>query len=463
MPSTTPTLIPSKPSVAFAHLGCEKNRVDTEHMLGLLSEAGYGVSSDEADANVVVVNTCSFIQEAREESVRTLVNLAGQGKELIIAGCLAQHFQEELLESLPEAKAIVGTGDYQHIVEVLQRVEAGERVNQITSEPTFVADENLPRYRTSGESVAYLKVAEGCDYRCAFCIIPKLRGKQRSRSIESIVAEAHQLAAEGVKELILISQITTNYGLDLYGRPRLGELLRALGEVDIPWIRVHYAYPTGLTANVLAAYREVPNVLPYLDLPLQHSHPEVLKAMNRPWQKDVNDKLLDQIREQLPEAVLRTTLIVGFPGETESQFEHLANFVERQRFDHLGVFTFSAEEDTPAATMPNPVASHLAEARKDHLMALQQPIAEARNRSCIGKTMDVLIEQHHPETGEMIGRCARYAPDVDGEVHVQPDKQGRQATPGSMVPVLITGADVYDLTGQLLEPSSMAGWQNNER
>ena len=463
MPSTTPTLIPSKPSVAFAHLGCEKNRVDTEHMLGLLSEAGYGVSSDEADANVVVVNTCSFIQEAREESVRTLVNLAGQGKELIIAGCLAQHFQEELLESLPEAKAIVGTGDYQHIVEVLQRVEAGERVNQITSEPTFVADENLPRYRTSGESVAYLKVAEGCDYRCAFCIIPKLRGKQRSRSIESIVAEAHQLAAEGVKELILISQITTNYGLDLYGRPRLGELLRALGEVDIPWIRVHYAYPTGLTANVLAAYREVPNVLPYLDLPLQHSHPEVLKAMNRPWQKDVNDKLLDQIREQLPEAVLRTTLIVGFPGETESQFEHLANFVERQRFDHLGVFTFSAEEDTPAATMPNPVASHLAEARKDHLMALQQPIAEALNRSCIGKTMDVLIEQHHPETGEMIGRCARYAPDVDGEVHVQPDKQGRQATPGSMVPVMITGADVYDLTGQLLEPSSMAGWQNNER
>ena len=206
MPSTTPTLIPSKPSVAFAHLGCEKNRVDTEHMLGLLSEAGYGVSSDEADANVVVVNTCSFIQEAREESVRTLVNLAGQGKELIIAGCLAQHFQEELLESLPEAKAIVGTGDYQHIVEVLQRVEAGERVSQITSEPTFVADENLPRYRTSGESVAYLKVAEGCDYRCAFCIIPKLRGKQRSRSIESIVAEAHQLAAEGVKELVLVTE-----------------------------------------------------------------------------------------------------------------------------------------------------------------------------------------------------------------------------------------------------------------
>ena len=216
-------------TVAFAHLGCEKNRVDTEHMLGLLAEAGYGVSADETDATVVVVNTCSFIQDAREESVRTLVELAEQGKELIIAGCLAQHFQEELLESLPEAKAIVGTGDYQHIVSVLERVEAGERVNQVSANPTFVGDENLPRYRTTSEAVAYLKVAEGCDYRCAFCIIPHLRGDQRSRTIESIVAEAQQLAAQGVQELVLISQISTNYGLDLAGKPQLAELLRALG------------------------------------------------------------------------------------------------------------------------------------------------------------------------------------------------------------------------------------------
>ena len=203
------TSTPTKPTVAFAHLGCEKNRVDTEHMVGLLAEAGYGVSTDERDAAVVVVNTCSFIQDAREESVRTLVELAEQGKELIIAGCLAQHFQEELLESLPEAKAIVGTGDYQHIVSVLERVEAGERVNQVSANPTFVGDENLPRYRTTSEAVAYLKVAEGCDYRCAFCIIPHLRGDQRSRTIESIVAEAQQLAAQGVQELVLISQITT--------------------------------------------------------------------------------------------------------------------------------------------------------------------------------------------------------------------------------------------------------------
>ena len=445
----------TRPTVAFAHLGCEKNRVDTEHMLGLLTQAGYGVSSDESDANVVVVNTCSFIQDAREESVRTLVGLAEQGKELIIAGCLAQHFQEELLDSLPEAKAIVGTGDYQHIVEVLERVEAGERVNRVSKNPTFVGDETLPRYRTTGEAVAYLKVAEGCDYRCAFCIIPHLRGNQRSRTIESIVAEAHQLAEQGVQELILISQITTNYGLDLYGRPRLADLLRALGEVEIPWIRVHYAYPTGLTPEVISAYRDVPNVLPYLDLPLQHSHPKVLRSMNRPWQADVNERLMNQLREQLPDAVLRTTLIVGFPGETEEQFEHLASFLEQQRFDHVGVFTFSPEEGTAAAKLPDPVPAEIAIARKDRLMTLQQPISAEANTRWVGRTVDVLIEQHNPTTGDMIGRCARFAPEVDGEVQVQPRADGLQASPGTMVPVRINGADIYDLTGEIVGATEM--------
>ena len=437
----------SKKTVAFAHLGCEKNRVDTEHMLGLLAEAGYGVSADEADASVVVVNTCSFIQEAREESVRTLVELAEQGKELIIAGCLAQHFQEELLESLPEAKAIVGTGDYQHIVSVLERVEAGERVNQVSAIPTFVGDEHLPRYRTTSEAVAYLKVAEGCDYRCAFCIIPHLRGNQRSRPIESIVAEAQQLAAQGVQELVLISQISTNYGLDLAGKPQLAELLRALGDVEIPWVRVHYAYPTGLTSEVLAAYREVPNVLPYLDLPLQHSHPEVLRAMNRPWQADVTAGVLGRIREQLSDAVLRTTFIVGFPGDTEEHFQHLLDFVAEQRFDHVGVFTFSAEEGTPAAELPDQVPHGIALERKDRLMALQQPIAAALNAAWVGKVVDVLIEQENPSSGEMLGRCARFAPEVDGEVRVSPGEGGLCAAPGTLVKVRITGADTYDLLG----------------
>ena len=445
----------TKPSVAFAHLGCEKNRVDTEHMLGLLKKAGYGVSSNEDDAAVVVVNTCSFIQEAREESVRTLVGLADKGKELIIAGCLAQHFQEELLQSLPEAKAIVGTGDYQHIVEVLQRVEAGERVNQVSQSPAFVADEYLPRYRTTGAAVAYLKVAEGCDYRCSFCIIPKLRGVQRSRSIESILAEAHQLAKQGVKELILISQITTNYGIDLYGEPSLAKLLRTLGEVDIPWIRIHYAYPTGLTADVLAAYREVPNVLPYLDLPLQHSHPDVLKAMNRPWQIEMNGLLLDQIRDQLPDAVLRTSLIVGFPGEKESHFAHLASFVENQGFDHVGVFTFSAEEGTKAATLPNQVPAEVALTRKDQLMVIQQPIAEAKNRSWVGRTVDVLVEQINEQSHEMIGRCSRFAPEVDGEVYLQPGLNNLKVQKGMMASALITGADLYDLTGELVITNTM--------
>lgn len=440
----------AKPLVAFAHLGCEKNRVDTEHMLGLLSEAGYGISENEEDAALVVVNTCSFIQEAREESVRILVGLADQGKELIIAGCLAQYFQEELLQSLPEAKAIVGTGDYQNIVEVLKRVEGGERVNQVSQTPTFVGDENLPRYRTTGKAVAYLKVAEGCDYRCSFCIIPKLRGDQRSRTIDSIVAEAHQLAQQGVKELILISQISTNYGLDIYGEPSLSKLLRALGEVNIPWIRVHYAYPTGLTSEVLAAFRDVPNVLPYLDLPLQHSHPDLLKAMNRPWQLNVNSLLLDQIREQLPDAVLRTTLIVGFPGETEAHFEHLASFVENQCFDHVGIFTFSPEEGTKAASLPDQVAPQVALARKDKLMTIQEPIAAAKNRSWVGRTVDVLVEKCNPQTGEMIGRCGRFAPEVDGEVILGPGSDDLNVQPGMIAPALITGAHLYDLTGELV-------------
>jgi hypothetical protein len=269
--------------------------------------------------------------------------------------------------------------------------------------------------------------------------------------------EARQLAAQGVQELVLISQITTNYGLDLYGRPQLAELLRALGEVEIPWIRVHYAYPSGLTSEVLAAYREVPNVLPYLDLPLQHSHPDVLRAMNRPWQAGVTGGLLQRIRQELPDAVLRTTFIVGFPGETEEHFEHLLDFVAEQRFDHVGVFTFSPEEGTPAAELADPVPPNVASARKDRLMALQQPIAAARNAAWVGRIVDVLIEQENPSTGEMLGRCARFAPEVDGEVRVMPGEGGLCAAPGTLVPVRITTADTYDLIGEVVGVKAMVG------
>ncbi len=434
-----------KPTIAISHLGCEKNRIDTEHMLGMLVEAGYGVDTNEELADYVIVNTCSFIEAARQESVRTLVELAEANKKIVITGCMAQHFQEQLLEELPEAVAVVGTGDYHKIVNVIERVELGERVKQVSIEPTYIADETTPRYRTTTEGVAYLRVAEGCDYRCAFCIIPHLRGNQRSRTIESIVAEAEQLVSQGVKEIILISQITTNYGLDIYGKPKLAELLRALGKVDIPWIRMHYAYPTGLTPDVIAAIQETPNVLPYLDLPLQHSHPEILRAMNRPWQGQVNDGIIDRIKTALPTAVLRTTFIVGFPGETSEHFEHLLEFVQRHEFDHVGVFTFSPEEGTPAYKLPNQLPQEVMDDRRYQLMELQQPISQKKNQQEVGKIVDVLIEQENPESGELIGRSGRFSPEVDGLVYVK-----GQAKLGTIVPIAIHHADTYDLYGQVV-------------
>ena len=434
-----------KPTIAISHLGCEKNRIDTEHMLGLLVQAGYEVDSNEELAEYVIVNTCSFIQAAREESVRTLVELAEANKKIVIAGCMAQHFQEQLLEELPEAVAVIGTGDYHKIVDAIARVEGGERVKLVSPEPTYIADETLPRYRTTSEGVAYLRVAEGCDYRCAFCIIPYLRGNQRSRTIESIVAEAEQLASQGVQEIVLISQITTNYGLDIYGEPRIAELLRALGKVDVPWIRMHYTYPTGLTPKVIEAIQATPNVLPYLDLPLQHSHPEILRAMNRPWQGQVNDSIIERIKTALPQAVLRTTFIVGFPGESDEHFEHLKQFVLRHEFDHVGVFTFSPEEETPAYKLPNQTSQEIMDDRRDALMALQQPISLKKNQAEVGKVVNVLIEQENPETGELVGRSARFSPEVDGLVYVE-----GQARLGSIVPVRITDAEPYDLYGQIV-------------
>jgi ribosomal protein S12 methylthiotransferase len=453
VPTAQPTIKPLikstiKPTIAFSHLGCEKNRVDTEHMLGLLVQAGYQVDSNEELADYVIVNTCSFIEDARRESVRTLVELAEMGKRIVIAGCMAQHFQQELLDEIPEAVALVGTGDYQKIVDVIERAETGERVTEITKVPTYIADDTVPRYRTTNEAVAYVRVAEGCDYRCAFCIIPHLRGDQRSRTIESIVTECHRLASEGVKEIILISQITTNYGLDIYGQPRLAELLIALGEVDVPWIRMHYAYPTGLTPKVINAMKSTPNVVPYLDLPLQHSHPDVLRAMNRPWQGRINDKIVEQIKAALPNAIARTTFIVGFPDETEEQFEHLLEFVKRHEFDHVGVFTFSAEEGTPAFDLPNQIPEEVKQERRDRIMAAQQEISYKKNQAEIGKIVDVLIEQENPDTGELIGRSARFAPDVDGVVYVR-DPLGK-ATLGSMFSVKITAADHYDLFGEIV-------------
>ncbi|USR90580.1 30S ribosomal protein S12 methylthiotransferase RimO [Phormidium yuhuli AB48] len=437
------------PTIAVSHLGCEKNRIDTEHMLGLLLQAGYNIDANEDFADYVIVNTCSFIQAAREESVRTLVELAEEGKKIVITGCMAQHFQEELLNEIPEAVAVVGTGDYNKIVNVIERAEQGERVKEVSANPTYIADESTPRYRTTNEGFAYLRIAEGCDYRCAFCIIPHLRGNQRSRPIESIITEAKQLAEQGVQELILISQITTNYGVDLYGKPKLAELLRELGKVEIPWVRMHYTYPTGLTPVVMTAIRETSNALPYLDLPLQHSHPEVLKAMNRPWQGRVNDEIIDRIKTALPEAVLRTTFIVGFPGETEEHFQHLVEFVKRHEFDHVGVFTFSPEEETPAFSMDHQVPQEVMNERRDILMSIQQEISHKRNQAQIGQVVEVLVEELNPRTGQWIGRSARFAPEVDGVIYVEGSPETSPQL-GTLVSVKIIDADPYDLYGELV-------------
>ena len=295
--------------VAFSHVGCEKNLVDTEHMQGLLDREGYEVESNINDANVVVVNTCSFIETAREESIRKILEYTNQGKEVIVAGCMAQHFKDELIKEIPEIKGLIGTGDYQKIAKVLDRVEKGEIVNEVSKIPEFIADEEMPRFVDKNKFVAYLRIAEGCNYNCAFCIIPKLRGPQRSRTIESIVSEAKSLAKKGIQEIILISQITTNYGQDIYGKPSLAKLLNELSKVPIPWIRIHYAYPTGLTDEVIRAFKDSENIVPYFDLPLQHSHPDVLRSMNRPWQASLNESILEKIRKEIPSAVLRLSLI----------------------------------------------------------------------------------------------------------------------------------------------------------
>ena len=437
--------------VAFSHVGCEKNLVDTEHMQGLLDKEGYEVGNDIEDANVVVVNTCSFIETAREESIRKIIEFTDQGKEVIVAGCMAQHFKEELLKEMPEIKALVGTGDYQKIAKVINRVEKGEIVNEVSKIPEFIADEKIPRFVDKNKFVAYLRIAEGCDYKCAFCIIPKLRGPQRSRNIESIVSEAKNLAAQGIQEIILISQITTNYGQDIYGKPSLARLLKELSKVSVPWIRIHYAYPTGLTDEVIKAFKDSNNIVPYFDLPLQHSHPDVLKSMNRPWQASLNESILSQIREQIPSAVLRTSLIVGFPGENQKHFQHLLDFLYRHEFDHVGVFIFSPEEGTSAFDLPNRVSSEVADARKDNIISIQQIISKKKNQLYVGTKAKVLVEKIS-ENKELIGRSYNFAPEIDGNVILSiKNNEDEKNYIGKFVEANICFADEYDLYGEVIK------------
>ena len=434
------------PKLGVVSLGCPKNTTDTEVMLGLLKESGIDVTFDNDEADMCLVNTCSFIGDARKESVRTLVELADQGKELIIAGCLAQHFKEELLEEIPEARALVGTGDIHKIVDVIQAISRDSklRVMEVSEIPNDYSDEVLPRMMTGVGASAYLKIAEGCDHACSFCIIPMLRGKFRSRSIESLTKEARILVKAGVREIILVSQDSTYYGLDLYNRLALPELLASLNEIEgLEWIRVMYAYPTEATVEILEAIRDLNKVVKYIDIPLQHSDPAILKAMARPLKPE---SVVERIRKTIPDVKIRSTFIVGFPGETEENFQHLMRFIETSRFDRLGVFGYSKQTEVPSGNMPGQVSQKEKNRRRAEVMKLQHDISSELNQAMVGKEIDVLIESFDEKKGIYIGRSQWDAPDIDNQVYVE-DADDSFVDMGEIVRVRIDEAKPYDLFG----------------
>lgn len=449
------------PKIGVVSLGCPKNATDTEVMLGLLNEAGFEVTFDNDDAEMCLVNTCSFIGDARKESVRTLVELADQGKELIIAGCLAQHFKEELLTEIPEARAVVGTGDITKIVDVIKAVarDSSLRVVEVSDTPNNYDDEVLPRIATGVGASAYLKIAEGCDHACTFCIIPMLRGKFRSRSIESLVKEARILVKGGVKEIILVSQDSSYYGLDIYSKMALPELLEALHEIEeLDWIRIMYNYPTETNRHLLETIKRLPKVVKYIDIPLQHSHPDVLSSMARP---KYPEKTMDLIREVLPEATIRSTFIVGFPGETDEQFEHLVQFIEKYRFDRLGVFTYSKQVEVPSGLMKGQITEKVKKARRNRIMRLQHDIAYASNQAKVGQTIAVLVESYDESKKLYIGRSAGDAPGIDNQVYVR-ESEENPVYMAEVNMVLVEEAKPYDLFGVACGASELeaAGRQN---
>jgi ribosomal protein S12 methylthiotransferase len=415
-------------------------------MLGLLNEAGFQVTFDNDEADMCLVNTCSFIGDARKESVRTLIELADQGKELIIAGCLAQHFKHELMEEIPEARALVGTGDIASIVDVITAIanDSSLRVVQVSDIPNDYHEEALPRMQTGLGASAYLKIAEGCDHRCTFCIIPQLRGDFRSRTIESLVKEARMLVASGVKEIILVSQDSTYYGLDIYKRMALPELLRALHEIeDLDWIRVMYAYPTETPDDLLLTIASLPKVVKYVDIPLQHSHPDVLKAMARPLHPE---KTVSRIRQMIPDVRIRSTFIVGFPGETDEQFEHLAAFIEKQRFNRLGVFTYSRQMEVPSGHMADQIPEKVKKARRKRIMQIQHAISTELNNELVGKEIDVLVESYDEKKNLYCGRSQWDAPQIDNQVYIS-ESEEEPVIMGEITRVRIESAGPYDLYG----------------
>ena len=438
----------------FISLGCSKNLVDTENMLGILKEHGIEITNDPAEADILIVNTCAFIQSAKEESITTILNMAeykesGRCRSLIVAGCLGQRYKQELLDDMPEADAIIGTGSWSRIMEAVEETLKGNRV-VITGDDQVLYDENTPRIRTTPGYTAYVKIAEGCDNRCAFCAIPMIRGRFRSRTIDDIRDEVVRLTDQGVKEVILIAQDSTNYGLDLYGHPALADLLRELCKIEkLKWIRTLYCYPKFFTDELIDVYAKEPKICKYVDLPLQHAHDSVLRSMRRPDTQEQMRVLLKKLRDRIPGVTIRSTFIVGFPGETDAQYQTLRNFLEEQRFDRVGVFTYSREEDTPAYNMPNQVPEDIMQERYHDLMSLQSKISEEINHSIEGKVIDVLVEGRDEEQPNIaVGRSYRDAPGVDGQVYIENDKTSK---PGDMVRVRVLQGFTYDVVGERVD------------
>ena len=456
-------------NVLFVSLGCDKNLVDSEKMLGLLNEAGYRVAQEESEADAIVVNTCCFIHDAKEESVETILEMAewkkkGRLKALIVTGCMAQRYQDEIQQEIPEVDAVIGTTGYTEIVpildEILDKAESSQEEAAVEEpkEKSFVnccpSIDLLPasladkRVVTTGGYTAYLKIAEGCNKRCTYCIIPYIRGHYRSFPMEDLLEEARKLAEGGVKELILIAQETTVYGMDCYGRKALPELLTKLCEIEgIEWIRILYCYPEEITDELIAVMKKEKKICHYLDIPIQHSEDTILKRMGRRTNRAELVSLVEKLRKEIPDIVLRTTLITGFPGETEEEFKNMVDFVDSMEFDRLGVFPYSAEEGTKAAEMDGQITEEVKESRRDEIMALQQEISADKAASRIDDEMSVLIEGYLYEDDIYIGRTYMDAPKVDGNVFVRAEEE---LISGDIVPVRITGANEYDLMGDVI-------------
>ncbi len=431
--------------IALLNHGCAKNLVDSELMLGLLAQKGFEVTLDENDADIVVINTCSFIQDAEQESVQSILQVAQSGKKVVVAGCLPQKYKGDLKKAIPEISGIVGTSDIKEIVNVVEQVaENNNYIAKVSEKPDYIYPENIERQQITVGASSYIKIADGCNYHCGYCIIPNLRGEYHSRTMESILNEAKQLVKKGVTEIVLIAQDTTSYGIDLYGKQKLPELLEKLNEIEgLGWIRIMYAYPSQMSDELIETIAKLDKAVKYVDLPLQHCNAEVLKAMRRP----VMDyrKLVGKIRAKIPNVAIRTAFIVGYPGETEEQFNELYEFVKEMRFEKMGVFEYSREKNTVSYSMSEQVPAKIKKQRRNKLMKLQQKISKEINESYIGKTIPCIVEGY-TDDGVVLMRSQHDAPEIDGMVYASSTEQ---VVPGDIENVLIERVDEYDLFGTI--------------